>query len=110
MIELTKSNGLRVSFPELPFKPELRLEFQRTLRIPDDGKNYPLPPGLGAFPLRRVLDYKGRVPEQWLKTSGVFLPMYQREAMWIAIQARHWRPNAVKVAAGLINAVSGKPW
>ena len=36
--------------------------------------------------------------------------MYQREAMWMAFQARHWRPNAMKIAAGKINAVSGKPW
>jgi hypothetical protein len=36
--------------------------------------------------------------------------MYQREAMWISIGSRHWRPNAMKIAAGKINAVSGKPW
>jgi hypothetical protein len=88
----------------------LGVQFQRTLRIPDDGRTYPLPPGMGAFPVRRVLDYGERVPPEWLKTSGVFIPMYQREAMWILFQARHWRPNAVKVAAGKINAVSGKPW
>jgi hypothetical protein len=86
------------------------VQFQRTLRIPDDGKNYPLPPGLGAFPVRRVLDYKDRVPAEWVKTSGVFIPMYQREAMWISFQSRSWRPNAVKIAAGKVNAVSGKPW
>lgn len=86
------------------------VHFQRTLRIPDDGKNYPLPPGLGAFPIRRVLDYKDRVPADWVKTSGVFIPMYQREAMWISFQSRHWRPNAVKIAAGKVNALSGKPW
>jgi hypothetical protein len=27
------------------------VSFQRTLRIPDDGGVYPLPPGLGRFPL-----------------------------------------------------------
>src|SRR6516225_6733615 len=102
MIEL-KSNSLEVSFPETPFRPTCNIEFQRTLRIPDDGKNYPLPPGLGEFPLRKVLDYQDRVPASWVKHSGVFLPMYQREAMWISIQARDWRPNSVKVAAGKIN-------
>jgi len=25
------------------------VSFQRTLRIPDDGQQYPLPPGLGEF-------------------------------------------------------------
>ena len=29
---------------------DARIQFQRTLRIPDDGKMYPLPPSLGAFP------------------------------------------------------------
>src|ERR1041385_6078462 len=28
----------------------LQIRFQRTLRIPDDGRTYPLPAGLGLFP------------------------------------------------------------
>ena len=32
----------------------LRIAFQRTLRIPDDGETYSIPPGLGEFPIRRV--------------------------------------------------------
>jgi hypothetical protein len=39
MIELD-ANHLAVSFPELPFDPRLTIDFQRTLRIPDDGKDY----------------------------------------------------------------------
>ncbi len=107
-----KIEGSELAFvnPERAHVPAFRLNFQRTLRIPDDGKTYPLPPGMGAFPIRRVLDYKDRVPASWVKTSGVFIPMYQREAMWISFRSRAWRPNAVKIAAGKINAVSGKPW
>ncbi len=86
------------------------LTFQRTLRIPDDGKAYPLPPGLGAFPIRRVADYAERVPQSWREHGGVFIPMYQREALWINFHARHWKPNAVKVAVGKVNAVSGEVW
>jgi hypothetical protein len=86
------------------------LTFQRTLRIPDDGKAYPLPPGLGAFPICKVSDYRDRVPASWADHKGVFIPMYQREALWISFHARHWKPNAVKVAVGKINAVSGKEW
>lgn len=86
------------------------LNFQRTLRIPDDGKTYPLPPGLGRFPIRKVSDYSDKVPESWIKHGGVFIPMYQREALWIRFGGRHWRPNAVKVAIGKINAVSGERW
>ena len=29
---------------------DARIQFQRTLRIPDDDKTYPLPPSLGQFP------------------------------------------------------------
>ncbi|MCS6911700.1 MAG: hypothetical protein NZ890_00490, partial [Myxococcota bacterium] len=111
MLKVKIEGGALVFFdPSRPQVPGFRITFQRTLRIPDDGKAYPLPPGLGPFPIRRVLDYEKRVPSSWVRTSGVFIPMYQREAMWLSFQARPWRPNAVKVAAGKINAVSGKPW
>lgn len=86
------------------------VSFQRTLRIPDDGGTYPLPPGLGRLPVRRVADYAARVPAAWRRHGGVFLPMYQREAMWLSFGRPHWRPCAVKVAVGKVNAVSGKPW
>ena len=52
MIEM-KGDTLIVSFPELE-PAKLHIKLQRTLRIPDDGHDYPLPPGLGAFPLRHV--------------------------------------------------------
>ena len=37
--------------------PHFSVDFQRTLRIPDDEGTYPLPPGLGSFPIYRVEDY-----------------------------------------------------
>jgi hypothetical protein len=86
------------------------LSFERTLRIPDDRKTYPLPPSLGSFPVRRVRDYAKRVPESWREHGGVFIPMYQREAMWLLFRAPHWRPCAVQVGVGKVNAISGKPW
>ena len=81
---------------------------QRTLRIPDDGKIYPLPAGFGRFPLRHVDDYKDTVPAPWTERGGVLMPMYQSEALWIRFSTRY--PFAVKVAAGKINAVTGDPW
>ena len=88
--------------------PHFSLTFQRTLRIPDDGRTYPLPPGLGRFPVRRVADYAARVPESWREHGGVFIPMYQREAMWLHFDAPYWRPCAVQIGVGKINAISGK--
>ena len=101
---------VKVDHDTLTFGGGFALNFQRTLRIPDDGKTYPLPPGLGTFPVCRVEDYKERLPESWLEHGGVFLPMYQREALWISFRSRFWKPNAVKIAIGKVNAVSGKAW
>lgn len=114
MIELLKDN-LTFSFPELHRDAKLTVSFQRTLRIPDDGRTYPLPPGLGSFPLRHVDDFGQRVPRDWVRHGGVMLPMYQSEAMWINFSSAHvdqrgQYPFAVKIATGKINAVSGEAW
>ena len=94
------------------------MAFKRTLRVPDDGKTYPLPPGLGHFPVHKVSDYADRVPPEWNKHGGVFVPMHQCEAMWISFDVRRTcgasgvesSPWALKVGVGKINAISGEPW
>lgn len=86
-----------------------RVTFQRTLRLPDDGREYPLPPGLGAFPVHRAADFP-KVPEEWRRNGDAFIPLYQREALWLGFNAASWKPNAVQVGVGNINAVSGGKW
>jgi len=86
------------------------VSFQRTLRIPDDGTEYPLPPGLGTFPLRRIDDLGDRVPAEWRERGGIILPMYQREAMWLCFHAPSWKPRALKVGVGKVCAITGRPW
>ena len=107
MIEL-KRNQLIFRFPEVHKDAECRISFQRTLRIPDDNRDYSLPPGLGRFPLNLVDDYRESVPVTWGAHGGVFLPMYQAEALWLDFDGSY--PMAVKVAAGKINAVTGEGW
>ena len=114
MIEL-RDNELKFSFPEVHPDATLTVEFQRTLRIPDDGKTYPLPPGLGRFPLRHVDDHAGKVPSSWLQHGGVMMPMYQSEAMWLNfnsnfVAGRASYPFAIKVATGKQCAVTGEAW
>ena len=115
MIELRK-DALEFSFPNVHESARLTIHFQRTLRIPDDGKNYPLPPGLGRFPLRHVEDFEGKVPQSWISHGGVLFPMYQSEAMWICFDSEYDServtsyPFAVKIATGKVCAVSGKTW
>lgn len=88
----------------------LEVRFMRTIRIPDDGRQHPLPPSLGTFAVRRVSDYSDRVPAEWVRHGGVFMPLHEREAMWMSFDAPESTPYALKVAAGMVNAVTGRPW
>lgn len=115
MIEL-RSDNLTASFTEVHPEASLTLDFQRTLRIPDDGRDYPLPPGLGSFPLRHIDDFAGGVPESWLERGGVLLPMWQSEALWLNFRGKYLRdreteyPFAIKVATGKLSAITGQAW
>lgn len=107
MIEL-RNNELVFEFPDVRENARCSINFQRTLRIPDDNSVYSLPPGLGSFPLNHVDDYSETLPALWKAHGGAFLPMYQSEAMWLSFDSDY--PCAIKIAAGKINAVSGDPW
>lgn len=109
MVELN-NNELVFRFSDVHEDAVCRIDFQRTLRIPDDNKEYPLPPGLGRFPLEHVEDYSGRLPPSWSTHGGALLPMYQAEAMWLSFSSESGFPFAVKIAAGKINAVTGETW
>lgn len=104
------------TFPEIHKEAQLRITFQRTLRIPDDDNVYPLPPGLGNFPLKHVDDFAKTAPAQWIQHGGVMFPMYQSEALWINFSSKYLNkhrteyPFAVKIATGKINAVTGDAW
>ena len=114
MIEL-KDDELVFDFPEVHEEAVCRIVFQRTLRIPDDNREYPLPPGLGRFPMAHVEDHSARLPASWNERGGVLLPMYQAEALWLNFDCGRGfgggnYPFAVKIAAGKINAVTGDAW
>lgn len=109
MIEL-RDNALVISFPEVHREAAMGIDFQRTLRLPDDGKTYPLPAGLGRFPLRHVDDFAGRVRPAWIEHGGILLPMYQAEALWLNFTASNDYPFAVRVGTGKIDAATGEPW
>ncbi len=111
MVELNRDQ-LVFRFPEVHEDAVCHVEFQRTLRIPDDNREYPLPPGLGRFPMEHMEDHSSRLLAAWVEHGGVLLPMYQSEALWINFPrlfgSRY--PFAVKIAAGKINAVTGGEW
>ncbi len=85
-----------------------KISFNRTLRIPENGRDYPLPAGLGRFPIHRVEDYADKVPVKWLEEGGFFIPLYQREAMFLQFEGPSWHPTIAKVSVGKVNAITGK--
>ena len=106
-----EDNSLVIGAPEVHEDAKSRIEFQRTLRIPDDNREYPLPPGLGAFPLSHVDDHRDKIPGSWVNHGGVFLPMHQAEALWISFDqwGSGW-PFAIKIGTGKLSAITGEPW
>lgn len=108
-MEITAKDGQLVFTHGPHGEDRFTVTLHRTLRLPEDGRTHGLPPSLGAFPIKLIDDYKDRVPAAWREHGGVFFPMWQREAMWLAFSSSR-RPFACKVAAGKINAVSGMPW
>ena len=115
MIEMRR-DSLVFSFPEVHPGACLTIDFQRTLRVPDDGKDYPLPPGLGRFPLKHVDDFAQTIPSKWIEHGGVMLLMYQSEALWLNFHSDYLDghettyPFAIKISTGKINAVTGDDW
>ena len=101
-------------FPHIDDDAGVRIDFQRTLRLPDDGRDYHLPPGLGRFPLRHIEDFDLGVSNHRKARGGIIMPMFQTDAMWLNFSSlgygRHELPVALKIGAGKINAVSGEKW
>ncbi len=65
--------------------------------------------GPHPHPLKHVDDFSENLPSTWKEHGGVFIPMYQSEAMWINFHGGDY-PFAVKIAAGKVNALTGQPW
>lgn len=107
---------LDIRCPNVHPDAHAQLEFQRTLRIPDDEKVHALPAGLGCFPLRHVEDFSAGLDEVTLRRGGIMMPMHRSEAMWINFKGGSRRssggayPFAIKVAAGKVNALTGGAW
>lgn len=111
---LLSDNTLKIVFPHIAPDAGATIDFRRTLRVPDNGQNYPLPPGLGRFPLRHIEDCAFGDADGIKVRGGIVLPMHQSEAMWLNFSSLKSvgasLPVAIKIGAGKINAISGKPW
>ncbi|KAF8163723.1 hypothetical protein B0H34DRAFT_795393 [Crassisporium funariophilum] len=102
-----------------------RIGFQRTIRVPgallhylayfncktyslqytDNDKVHALPPDMGSFSLYNTGGLADRLPQSVTSKGGIYISMYQREAMWISFSPI--KPCALKVSVGGINALTG---
>ena len=111
-----EGDRLLIKFPELHPNAGLEINFQRTLRLPDDGKEHHLPPGFGSFPLRHIEDYNLGERSSLKARGGVIMPMFQADALWMNFSPlvedydSVEYPIAVKIGTGKICAVSGNAW
>lgn len=74
---------------------DLKISCIRTIRVPDDGKVYNLPPNMGKH---QIIKYNDKY----------CILMYQFEALWLLFEC--YKTYAIKVGAGKINAVTGYKW
>ena len=78
-----KDDQLIIQFPDIAKDVGIKIDFQRTLRIPDDGDEHNLPPGLGEFPLRHVEDFDLGESNYRKARGGLIMPMFQADALWL---------------------------
>ena len=95
------------SFAEIRFGQNARFSFHRTLRVPETDQKHNLPADLGTLPIHRIEDYADKVPAHWLEDGGLFIPLYQKEALFIQMEGNTWHPSIAKICVGRINAVTG---
>lgn len=84
------------SLDSVPLSDACSVTLHRTLRIPDDGGEYPLPPSLGPMVAYVAGD------------GELVVPMHRAEAMWLEFEAPSWRPHALKAGIGGVDAISGE--
>ncbi|KIY04093.1 uncharacterized protein Z520_00785 [Fonsecaea multimorphosa CBS 102226] len=106
-IDENDSNDYGVKINNLKDTRGLKIIFHRTVRMPDDDRIHQLPGSLGAFPLHSVAEYSDRLPDAIVQEGGVFMPMWQREALWMSLEAPYGTYYALRFFVGRINAVSG---
>jgi len=98
------------------FPAELEIGFNRTLRMPEDGKTHNQPArldGIGVHSIaaiaKKLEASRNRSLVDMARKGGVFFPLYQREALFLSFAARY-DAFALRVLAGGVNAVSGLAW
>jgi hypothetical protein len=57
---------------------EAQISLLRSLRVPEDGREYELPLGLGTLPIYDVKSLSGVLPVPMVAQGGLILPMHSK--------------------------------
>ena len=60
------------------FDEQLKISFQRTIRVSDGKDASALPPSMGTFPLYLATHHQNTLPTVMRLKGGVFFPMYRK--------------------------------
>ncbi|GAP91530.1 putative tol protein [Rosellinia necatrix] len=85
----------------------LQISFMRTIRITGGAKEF-TPPMLGTFPLFDTQLYREKLHPDVAAQGGLFLPMYEGEAMCMAFECFHSSTFAIRPFLGGVNGISGE--
>jgi hypothetical protein len=55
----------------------LEISLRRTIRVPDNGESYDLPPDCGALPLYSVNEFKDKLPAEMVAKGRCFTAIYR---------------------------------
>lgn len=75
MLSGTGSKAIEVTYGDTD---RLEISLRRTIRVPDNGVSYDLPPDCGPFPIYSVEHYRAGLPDSIVEKGGVFVPMYRK--------------------------------
>ncbi|KAF1842273.1 uncharacterized protein K460DRAFT_345969 [Cucurbitaria berberidis CBS 394.84] len=86
----------------------LQISFMRTVCVRGNAKEVSPPLGLGTFPLFNTQAHRNELPPEVTSQGGLFLPMYEREAMYISFDCPDTTKFAVRPYLGGVNGISGE--
>lgn len=87
---------------------KLEISFQRTIRVPDDGKTHNLSPGLSQSPIFNIATFAKTLPLDTVEKGGVFIAMYRMHShIELAVVDKLTDPRQSARRCGLIFPLVG---
>lgn len=103
-------SAIQIHRDEIHFGASLTLRLERILRRQGGNEDTAEEPGLGFFTLHAWGEGGRGRPFLAGRRASVFVYVGRREAVRVCLTGRGWKPNAVKLGWGEVNAITGTRW